>query len=281
MKFVAAASGRLHECVAAPSGPRVWQLMKHLPRAIAFALALCLALPRAAQAHDDTALVLFDVFLNLLAIGVQAAALEEQHARPPSQPPEDSFLQQRYPDDEWPPPRWSSRPTRPRHDARQGLLMSFGIGGGSLFLSQSDGGRTGAFDLDFRLGYGFSDRFQLFGDVSVDAATYPSGADIASWTATMRGQTVLIGDRQGNGLNLNAGVGLGGISKSYNRCCQSSSPTGLALVGGVSYDARLSPLFSLSPEFFVTWHAVPNPAPFPQDIATSYGLRLNFLWYIY
>src|SRR5205085_4294686 len=129
----------------------------------------------------------------------EVAALEEMQHPPPA--PRESY-QQRTDEDDWPPPRWApARVKRPRHDARQGLLMSFGLGGGSLFVSQPDTGRTGAFNVDFRLGYGFSDRFQLFGDASFDAATYPSGQDIASWTLSMRGQTVLIGDRQGNGLN--------------------------------------------------------------------------------
>jgi hypothetical protein len=246
--------------------------MKHLSIAIALLLAVS---PRAAQAHDDTGLVLFDIFLNMIAIGVEAAVLQDS-----AQPVEDSFHQHyEHADEEWPPPRWS-RPARRQHDARQGLLMSFGLGGGSLFLSQSDAGRAGAFDLNFRLGYGFSDRFQLFGDITFDAATYPSGRDIASWTLTMRGQTVLIGDRAGNGLNLNAGVGLGGVS--YGRCCDSTnSPTGLAVVGGLSYDARVSRNFALSPELFISWHAIPNRPGLAQDIASSYGLRLNFLWYVY
>ena len=251
--------------------------MKHLSKAVALLLALSLAAPRAAQAHGDAGLVIFDIFLNVLAIGVEAAMLEE-HAR--AAPPE-SY--QQHTDEDWPPPRWSPpRQTHPRHQARQGLLMSFGVGGGSLYVSQPDAGRIGAFSANFRLGYGFSDRFQLFGDASFDAATYPSGQDIASWTLSMRGQTVLIGDREGNGLNINAGVGLGAVSRSYGHDYASeSSPTGLALVGGISYDARLSHFFSLSPEFFVTWHAIPNRPGLAQDIASSYGLRLNFLWYIF
>src|SRR5438105_13872607 len=46
--------------------------------------------------------------------------------------------------------------------ARQGLLLSLGLGGGSLYLSNEGPGRLGAADVDFRLGYGFSDRFQMF-----------------------------------------------------------------------------------------------------------------------
>jgi hypothetical protein len=252
--------------------------MKHLPRAVALLLALSLAAPRAARAHGDEGLVLFDIFLNVLALGVEVAILEEQAKAAPRE-----SYQQQSPDDDWPPPRWTPpRRAHPRHEARQGLLMSFGLGGGSLFISQPDTGRTGAFDFNLRLGYGFSDRFQLFGDASFDAATFRSGQDIASWTLTMRGQTVLIGDREGNGLNLNAGVGLGGVSRSYGgRYATESSPTGLALVGGLSYDARVSHFFSLSPEFFVTWHAIPNRPGLAQDVASSYGLRLNFLWYLF
>ena len=90
-----------------------------------------------------------------------------------------------------------------------------------------------------------------------------------------------IGDRAGNGLNLNVGVGVGGVDYNSNSCCSSySSASGLALAGGLSYDARVTPWFSLSPEFFVTWHEIPNGAPVPHDVASAYGLRLNFLWYL-
>src|SRR5260370_26881194 len=120
-------------------------------------------------------------------------------------------------------------------------------------------GRAGAYDVDFRLGYGFSDRFQLFGDVSLDAANYVNGQNVASWTVTMRGQTVLVGDRDGNGLNLNLGVGLGGVTHSYDNSYSSvSSPSGLALAGGLSYDARLGHFFALSPEIFTTLLSSPD-----------------------
>src|SRR5207302_800928 len=169
-----------------------------------------------------------------------------------------------------------------------GLLMSFGLGGGSMFVSYPNDGRTGAFDFDMRLGYGFSDRFQLFLDVDLAGGKYPYGDDIGSWAFTLRGQTVLVGDRAGNGLNLNLGVGTGGITRNNGYAYpqgygydQASSPAGLALAGGISYDARIAPLFALSPEFFVTWHAIPNGPRLPQDVASVYGVRLNFLWYLH
>jgi len=175
----------------------------------------------------------------------------------------------------------------PRHrvlrvpQARQGMLISFGLGGGSMWDSSfQTNQRAGAFDFNFRLGYGFSDRFQMFMDLSADAGTHPSGVDLASWTLTFRGQTVLIGDRAGNGLNLNFGAGIGGMTYNSNSCCygQTSSPTGFALAGGISYDARVSLWFALSPEFFYTWHEIPDGY---SDVATFYGLRLNFLWYLH
>lgn len=169
-----------------------------------------------------------------------------------------------------------------RVQAREGLLLSFGLGGGSFFYSQDTYGRTGAFDLDFRLGYGFSDRFQLFMDVDLATANYGSRRDdIGSWAFTLRGQTVLIGDRAGNGLNLNAGIGVGGITYNSGYYDQTSSPSGLALGGGLSYDARVSPWFALSPELFVSWHAVPNGPGYANDVASVYGIRLNFLWYLH
>ena len=94
-----------------------------------------------------------------------------------------------------------------------------------------------------------------------EGSTY-DGTSVGSWAWTMRGQTVLIGDRAGNGLNVNFGVGFGGLTydSGYARA---SSPTGLALAGGISYDARITRFCAFSPEFFYTWHQVPNGAQTP------------------
>jgi hypothetical protein len=173
---------------------------------------------------------------------------------------------------------------RPRHDARQGFLFSVGIGGGQLRVTGADpnGGvaRTGAVDFGLRMGYGFSDRFQLFGDITADVGTFGGGEDVTNWVLSLRGQTVLIGDREGNGLNVNAGFGLGGTSITYpTQGVRADTPASLALVGGLSYDARVARQFALSPELYFTWHPVPNGPGFPDDNATTVGLRLNFLWY--
>jgi hypothetical protein len=258
--------------------------MKTVHKALAAALAVSLAAGAArASGHGgggDTGLVILDLFLDLVTLGVEVAALDAEATRAP--PPPEAY-KQRAPDDD-PPPGW--RAPRQRFQAREGLLISFGLGGGSLYASSESPGRTGAFDLDFRLGYGFSDRFQFFMDAALDAASYPNGVygsnDIASWTFTFRGQTVLIGDRAGNGLNLNFGVGLGGLTRNSGYADQTSSATGLALAGGLSYDARVSPWFSLSPEFFYTWHEIPVGYGAPgHDVASIYGLRVNFLWYLH
>jgi hypothetical protein len=173
---------------------------------------------------------------------------------------------------------------RPRHDARQGFLFSIGIGGGSLRVTGADPnggiGRTGAVDFGLRMGYGFSDRFQLFGDITADVGTFGQGEDVTNWVLSLRGQTVLIGDRAGNGLNVNAGFGIGGTSITYPTFgFRNDSPAALALVAGLSYDARVARQFALSPELYFTWHAVPNGPGFESDNATTVGLRLNFLWY--
>ncbi|MCA1828224.1 MAG: hypothetical protein ABR567_12750 [Myxococcales bacterium] len=167
-----------------------------------------------------------------------------------------------------------------RPEARQGLLLSFGLGGGSMYLSNVSPTRMGAGDVDFRLGYGFSDRFQMFMDFNADEGSTFDGADVGSWTWTMRGQTVLIGDRAGNGLNVNFGVGFGGVTYNagYDRA---ASPTGLALAGGISYDARIAPNLAFSPEFFYTWHQVPNGTIYADDVSSVYGLRLSLTWYLH
>ena len=165
--------------------------------------------------------------------------------------------------------------------ARQGLLLSLGLGGGSLYLSNQGPGRVGAGDLDFRIGYGFSDRFQMFMDFEADGGTTYQGTDVGSWTWTVRGQTLLAGDRAGNGLNVNFGAGFGGLTYDAGYGDRSAGPTGFALAGGLSYDARITPNFSLSPEFFFTWHQVPNLPGYPDDVASIYGVRLNLLWYLH
>jgi len=218
-----------------------------------------------AFSSDGGAALLFDT----IAFGMQVAALQSAAASPVER-----TYAQRGGDEAY------FQPPRRTRDAREGLLLSFGLGGGSAYLSSQGPGRTGAFDLDFRLGYGFSDRFQLFMDFAADAGRYPQSADFASWTFTIRGQTVLIGDRAGNGLNLNLGVGVGGVDYNDGYYSGYSSASGLALAGGLSYDARVTPWFSLSPEFFLNWHEVPNRPGLSDDVSSVYGFRLNFLWYL-
>lgn len=175
----------------------------------------------------------------------------------------------------------------PRYDhpygrqARQGPLISFGVGGGSLYLSPEGAARVGAADVDFRVGYGLSDQFQMFMDFNVDAGDTYQGKNVGSWTWTIRAQTVLVGDRAGNGLNVNFGAGFGGLTYDPTNAARSAGPFGFALAGGLSYDARLAPWFSISPEFFVTWHQVPNLPGIPDDVASVYGVRLNLLWYLH
>lgn len=166
---------------------------------------------------------------------------------------------------------------RRRRDAREGFLFSVGVGAAQNYLSGA--GHAAGFALDLRMGYGFSDRFQLFFDLSALPANYGFGQDTTSWTGTVRGQTVLLGDRQGNGLNLNLGVGLGGLDTYVGRAPFGSSRAGLALAGGLSFDFRVSPWFALSPEFIVQWHQVPNEPNFDPDIHRAFGGQLNFVWY--
>ena len=113
----------------------------------------------AVRVSGDSGLLLFDLFFDTVAFGMQVAALESATATPP---PAQPAYPQRYRDDD---SYWHRR----QMQAREGLLLSFGMGGSSAYLSTQGPGRTGAFDLDFRLGYGFSDRFQLFMDFGVDA----------------------------------------------------------------------------------------------------------------
>jgi hypothetical protein len=260
------------------------------PATVTLALAFAAALPLRAevaaatasathvsgsgQAHVavSTGSFAFDLIFNSLAFGLEVAALDA--ALPEPVVVREPYAQRGYGEP------WDA-PSRRRMQAREGLLLSFGLGGGSAYLSSQGPGRVGAFDLDFRLGYGFSDRFQLFMDFGADAGNYPDqSADFTSWTFTIRGQTVLIGDRAGNGLNVNFGAGVGGVDYNAGYFTSSSSSTGLALAGGLSYDARLTPAFSLSPEFFVNWHQIPNRSGLADDVSSVYGVRLNFLWYL-
>lgn len=265
------------------------------PATLTLALAFAAALPLRAeetagkatathvsgsgQAHVavSTGSFAFDLIFNSLAFGLEVAAFDAAVRDPVVREPvvvHEPYAQRGYGEP------WDA-PSRRKMQAREGLLLSFGLGGGSAYLSTQGPGRVGAFDLDFRLGYGFSDRFQLFMDFGADAGNYPDqSADFTSWTFTIRGQTVLIGDRAGNGLNVNFGAGVGGVDYNAGYFASSSSSTGLALAGGLSYDARLTPFFSLSPEFFVNWHEIPNGRGLADDVSSVYGVRLNFLWYL-
>ena len=266
--------------------------MKTVHKVLAIALATSLGARAETHSHGSDGLLIVDILLNLFTLGVEVAAIDAANHPPPA-PPEatpppvaDSY-QDRAPDDDAPRGRYLVRTRRP--EARQGLLLSFGVGGGSIYVSNQAPTRTGAFDLDMRLGYGFSDRFQFFMDLGLEAASYRNTTlyagsyardGVASWTFTFRGQTVLAGDRAGNGLNLNLGIGLGGVTYNNGYGDEYSSNSGLALAGGLSYDARISPRFSLSPEIFYTWHAIPD-VPGTRDVANMYGVRMNFLWYLH
>jgi hypothetical protein len=224
-----------------------------------------------------------DLFLNLLTLGIYAAAVND-HLEAHQEMLEDSWARvlERRPDDgDGPAPRWDQRRYSPVHrDSREGFLFSFGVGGGTVRYSDPNFLRSGALNFGLRMGYGFSDRFQLFGDFSADAAFYPRSRELTNWLVTLRGQTVLIGDTLGNGLNLNLGFGLGGITINGGGFAPDiSSPAAPALVAGLSYDARVGRRFALSPELYFSYHQVPNGPGFADDQFWSAGLRLNFLWY--
>ena len=220
-----------------------------------------------------------DLFVNLFTLGIFAATVndhleahhemvEDSWGRALERPGDGTKLEQR---------RYAQIP---RRDAREGFLFSFGLGGGSVRFSNPDYLRGGALNFGLRMGYGFSDRFQLFGDFSADAAFYPQSRELTNWLVTLRGQTVLVGDTLGNGLNLNLGFGLGGVTLNNNGfgpdVSLGASP---ALVAGLSYDARVGRRFALSPELYFSYHKVPNGPGFADDQLWSAGLRLNFLWY--
>jgi hypothetical protein len=217
-----------------------------------------------------------DLFLGLFALGAQIAAIHEIEEHQQQQNP--PVAERTEPLGQYSPGWHDMNAYRRKHDAREGFLFSFGIGGGQMRLSGQ--GKTGAVDLGLRMGYGFSDRFQLFGDLSADVGQFRANEDATSWILSLRGQTVLIGDRDGNGLNLNLGVGIGGFSINYRDFeAESTSPAAFALVSGLSYDARVGQQFALSPELYFNWHLVPNGPGFPSDNLYTVGLRLNFLWY--
>jgi hypothetical protein len=222
-----------------------------------------------------------DLFVHLATLGIFAAAMNEQ-LEPHHEMIDDSWGRALEPKREDPPPRaYEQRRYAPlaRRDAREGFLFSFGIGGGAVRFSDPSYLRSGALNFGLRMGYGFSDRFQLFGDFSADAAFYPGSRELTNWLVTLRGQTVLIGDTLGNGLNLNLGFGLGGVTLNQQFGPDVSSAAAPALVAGLSYDARVGRHFALSPELYFSWHQVPNGPGFADDQVWATGLRLNFLWY--
>ena len=222
-----------------------------------------------------------DLFLNLLTLGVYAAAVND-HIEAHHDAVEDSWGRalERGPDGAPAPGLQQRRYGAVRRDAREGFLFSFGVGGGAVRFSDPSYLRGSALNFGLRMGYGFSDRFQLFGDFSADAAFYSQSRELTNWLVTLRGQTVLIGDTLGNGLNLNLGFGLGGVTINNNGFGPDVSlGAAPAVVAGLSYDARVGRHFAVSPELYFSYHQVPNGPGFADDQLWSTGLRLNFLWY--
>src|SRR5437870_13580542 len=83
-----------------------------------------------------------------LALALGAAVPFAAHAS------DQAPLMRRYPG--YPPGDYGYQP-----QARQGLLLSIGLGGGPLHLSNVSPTRNGAGDIDLRRGYGLSDPFPL------------------------------------------------------------------------------------------------------------------------
>ena len=164
--------------------------------------------------------------------------------------------------------------TRP---ARVGPLFSLGFGGGEQYVSGV--GHAGALDFDLRFGFGFSDRFQFFFDLGAQPGFSARDRALTAWLATVHGQTVLYGDRAGNGLNLHLGVGMAGLTAGDRGGANEGARSGLAVAGGLSFDFRTSRDFALSPELFANWQQVPNRGDLASDIGWAWGVRLNFLWY--
>jgi len=223
-----------------------------------------------------------DLFLNLLTLGVYAATVNE-HLEARHEAVEDTWGRtlERSPENGSTRPWEQQRRYSPvRRDAREGFLFSFGLGGGAVRFSDPNYLRGSALNFGLRMGYGFSDRFQLFGDFSADTAFYPQSRELTNWLVTLRGQTVLIGDTVGNGLNLNLGFGLGGVTINNNGFGPDVSlGAAPAVVAGLSYDARVGRHFAVSPEVYFSYHQVPNGPGFADDQLWAAGLRLNFVWY--
>ena len=129
-----------------------------------------------------------DIFLNLLTLGIYAAAVN-YHLEARREMLEDSWVhavERKRDDGDGLQQRGYNPYSRVRRDAREGFLFSFGIGGGAVRYSDPQYLRGGALNFGLRMGYGFSDRFQLFGDFSADEAFYPQSRNVTNWLLTLR-----------------------------------------------------------------------------------------------
>ncbi len=225
-------------------------------------------------------------------VAKEAPAIQPPAPRPPQLTEQE--VQQDIDDDEDlpepPPPPPVAPPPAPafpharrrivhaEHDARAGAIFSVGLGAAQQYLSGA--GHSPGLGVDLRLGYGFSDRFQLFFDLgAIQPGQSDTTSSVSTWHLRAHGQTVLFGDRRGNGLNLNLGIGFGGVSTNGYTTPHDSSQLGVSLGGGLSYEFRISPRLAIAPELFASWQQVPNYGGLPADIAWSYGARVNVLWY--
>ncbi len=129
-----------------------------------------------------------------------------------------------------------------RPQTREGFFIGFGLGWGSLGCSECDGEREAGLSGYFKLGGAVNEQLLL-------------GFETNGWTKEEDGVTLSQGNgsavayfypQPNSGFFIKGGLGLSTLDLEVSGW-GSDSETGLGLVGGVGYDARVGRNFSLSP----------------------------------
>ena len=170
--------------------------------------------------------------------------------------------------------------------ARHGLILGFGVGGGSGQVSWSEdnvttsSGRDGGFGGDIRVGYAFSPELALAFEGASWTRTFTSehfsGSFDETWTLSV-GTVALTWYPNGGGFYLRGGIGGGNteVKFSQDNLEIKGHESGFGGLVGVGYEWRLARRFALGPELTFGGMSLDHGWK-----ANFTNLTLGFNWYL-
>jgi Autotransporter beta-domain len=165
----------------------------------------------------------------------------------------------------------------PYPNDRNGFMIGFGLGAGSLGFEDGDQRETSGIG-DFRIGYAVRPDVVLHVESNAWVKTY-TDALLGSGDVTVTSSAVLAAVTyypQGNGAYFRGGLGGGRVSLEVdsNNVTVSSDDTGFAALFAAGYEWRLTRKFAIGPHAEFTYESL--------DIlgtSTMFGGALDFDWY--